>query len=436
MIVTIHRGTHEIGGSCIEVRHDDTRIVLDIGMPLLTANRERFDMQQYQSMSGPELVAAGVLPKISGFYRWDLESKAVDALLISHAHLDHYGFAQYVREDVICYLGEGTRQLMALSALYSNQGWLPSKFSPITSTTPVTVSTIKFTPFLVDHSAFDAYAFLLEAEGKRLLYSGDFRDHGRKSYSISKMLKAVPRGIDALLIEGTMLERNERPKTEQQIEDEFYQLCSSTSKLVLVAVSGQNIDRLVSIYKAAKRSKRMLVIDPYIANVLETLSKRAQLPHPSPAYDDVKVYFPSSITRKLKRAGKEDQFIRYGKFKLTPQQLSDRQSEAIMLIRPSVLDYLKKIKGIDGAKLVWSQWGGYLAEAYNKKLLDFIHEHSMELVTIHTSGHASVDTLKNMVKTVMPKRVIPIHTNTPELFQEILSDAEVAVGGDGVEIQL
>lgn len=436
MIVTIHRGTHEIGGSCIEVRHADTRIVLDIGMPLLTVNGERFDMRQYQSLSGPELVAAGVLPNIAGFYKWDQDSKSVDALLISHAHLDHYGFAQYVREDITCYLGEGTRELMALSAIYSNQGWHPNKLSVIRSATPVTVGSMQITPFLVDHSAFDAYAFLIEAEGKTLLYTGDFRDHGRKTHSIGRMLKSVPQGVDALLIEGTMLERNEQPKTERQIEDELYQLCRATSQLVLVAVSGQNIDRLVSIYRAAKRSKRMLVIDPYIANVLESLAAKAKLPHPSPSFDDVKVYFPSSITRKLKRVGKEEQFIKFGKYKMTPQQLSGRQSEVVMLIRPSVLDYLQKINGIDGAKVVWSQWGGYLTESYNKKLLEFIHEHNLDLVTIHTSGHASVETLKNVVKTVMPKRVIPIHTNTPGLFCEIFDDINVSECADGVDIIL
>jgi len=32
--------------------------------------------------------------------------------------------------------------------------------------------------FLVDHSAYDAYALLVEADGERLFYSGDLRDVG------------------------------------------------------------------------------------------------------------------------------------------------------------------------------------------------------------------------------------------------------------------
>ena len=34
MRVRIHRGAHEIGGSCVEIEHHGKRIVLDVGRPL------------------------------------------------------------------------------------------------------------------------------------------------------------------------------------------------------------------------------------------------------------------------------------------------------------------------------------------------------------------------------------------------------------------
>ena len=34
MILTIHRGTHEIGGSCVEICTDKAKILIDLGMPL------------------------------------------------------------------------------------------------------------------------------------------------------------------------------------------------------------------------------------------------------------------------------------------------------------------------------------------------------------------------------------------------------------------
>ena len=49
---------------------------------------------------------------------------------------------------------------------------------------PVTLGPFTITPLLVDHSAYDAYALLIEADGQRLFYSGDFRGHGRKAIRI------------------------------------------------------------------------------------------------------------------------------------------------------------------------------------------------------------------------------------------------------------
>jgi len=37
---------------------------------------------------------------------------------------------------------------------------------------------IQVTPIMTDHSAMDAYMFLVEVEGKKILFTGDFRDHG------------------------------------------------------------------------------------------------------------------------------------------------------------------------------------------------------------------------------------------------------------------
>lgn len=133
MTFTIHRGSHEIGGSCIEVQHNETRLVIDIGMPLIKQDGERFDMKLYKKLTGEELVKKGILPNISGFYRWGIENKSVDGLLISHAHFDHYGFASYIRNDICYYLGEGTRQLMDISAIFSGHDCKVEKYSTFES---------------------------------------------------------------------------------------------------------------------------------------------------------------------------------------------------------------------------------------------------------------------------------------------------------------
>ena len=49
MKITIHRGTHEIGGNCVELATASTRIVIDVGMPLVDATGESFDSRTMRS---------------------------------------------------------------------------------------------------------------------------------------------------------------------------------------------------------------------------------------------------------------------------------------------------------------------------------------------------------------------------------------------------
>src|SRR3989304_642513 len=117
MQFTIHRGTHEIGGSCVEIESRRSRIVIDIGMPLVNSTGERFDFKPYRNLTNQELVKEKILPDIKGFYKWDNNSKPIDGLLISHAHLDHYGLFRFLRGDIPYFLGEGTKKIIDLTGV-------------------------------------------------------------------------------------------------------------------------------------------------------------------------------------------------------------------------------------------------------------------------------------------------------------------------------
>jgi ribonuclease J len=55
----IHRGTQEIGGSCIEVWTESTRIVLDFGMPLVEKDGSQFNFRNYENLTDSELIQKG-----------------------------------------------------------------------------------------------------------------------------------------------------------------------------------------------------------------------------------------------------------------------------------------------------------------------------------------------------------------------------------------
>jgi len=88
MQLTIYRGTKEIGGSCVEVATATTRIVLDIGLPLVDAAREPFDAKSIRNKTVEELLSQGTLPKIRGLFD---NGQPPDAVLLSHSHLEAGG---------------------------------------------------------------------------------------------------------------------------------------------------------------------------------------------------------------------------------------------------------------------------------------------------------------------------------------------------------
>ena len=233
MNLTIHRGAHEIGGNCIELSSGDTRIILDLGMPLVDPHdkKKKFDNFDTRKKSASDLITAGVLPPVKGLYQGVDSEKPVDAILISHPHQDHYGLIGFLRTDIPVYLGEEAHKVIEVSDLF-----LPIKAKiqkPVffKDRQLFRIGPFKITPYLMDHSAFGAYAFLVEADGKSVFYSGDFRGHGRKAKLFQKFLRTAPAPVDCLLMEGTTLNRtDEHCKTEADLEAEIVKAAKKISQ--------------------------------------------------------------------------------------------------------------------------------------------------------------------------------------------------------------
>ncbi len=133
------------------------------------------------------------------------------------------------------------------------------------------------------HSAYDAMAFLIEAEGKQVLYSGDIRTHGVKG----GLYKNLPQNVDYLILEGTNIGKSSsNSKTEEDIKNQFIELFNKyPDRINYIWSSGQNIDRLVQIYGACRKAGKIFVADVYVANVLcETHKLNAKIPSPGIAF--------------------------------------------------------------------------------------------------------------------------------------------------------
>jgi len=419
MKLTIYRGGREIGGSCVELGSGNCRILVDLGIPLVRPDGNSFDLADHDGKTGPDLVKAGVLPDVAGLYHW--QDPGIAGVLISHGHQDHYGFLEHVHPAIPVFMGEGTAKLIEITSLFKRSyqpagtvktfGW-PDSF---------TVGNFTITPHLVDHSCFGAFAFEIEADGKRVVYSGDFRDHGHIGKATDVMLNRVAPGADALLLEGTMTGRSdEKVLTEQEVADQAADICRRSPSLVAVYQSGQNVSRAVSFFKAALATDRTLVLDVYTAHVLKELGRLPggkSLPHPgNPKYRGIRVWYPKRLTDHLFRNGNGDIANDLARFKIKREEIAEANRRHLIFVRPGMEKDLRHLGSLEGGILIYSLWEGYKATDRTKGFLRAVQNLGMTAVSLHTSGHATANTLKRTVDRLNPKKVIPIHTFHPDRY--------------------
>jgi ribonuclease J len=417
----INRGAKEIGGSCVEVWTDNTRILLDFGMPLVEKDGKEFNFAKYKTSKSSELVKKGVLPNIKGLY--DNSDSLIDGVIISHSHQDHYGLANFINDNIQYYLGEASHKIIELNNLFTPQEIHLENTNYFEKEKTFKIGDISITPYWADHSAFDAYSFLVEANGKSLFYSGDFRSHGRKAKAFYWFTHNAPQNVDYLLLEGTTISRVNKPfKTEPEIENELVEVFKQQGKINLIYTSGQNIDRLTSIYRACKRTEKIFVVDVYVAKVLKELSKYAGIPYPSENFENLKVIFPFFTSRRLKNEGNEKILYEFKKFKITKEEISNQLEKIVMTVRPSMQKDLENINRIEGGNFIYSMWEGYLQTSGIMNFVDYLTNRKFTLHKIHTSGHADIKTLKKMVEAINPKNIVPIHTFEGDKYKDIFNE--------------
>ncbi len=438
MNLIIRRGTHEIGGSCVEITSGKSRIVLDLGVPLVSPGdkKARFEILSIRGKTPRQLLDEKILPQVPGLYANVQDAPPPQAVLISHAHQDHYGFLEYLNPEIPIYLGSKTEVLIEASSMFSHSNFNIRNFQrkPLKNKKPVQIGDFRVTPYLMDHSAFDAMAFLIEAEGKSIFYSGDFRAHGRKSKLFEDLISHPPAPVDALIMEGTTLGRSaEKFKTEQEIEIDIIYLVKKYKGLKLVMVSGQNIDRIVGLYRAALQTKSHLVVDLYTAYVLDSL-KVSTLPHPASSWKNFRVLYTKPHARKLLNSEHKEFLKKCNPFEINFREIARSPGRFIVVYRETSKSKIELIKNFKDAVMIYSMYEGYKKDDSFKKVQAFLDKHEIALENAHTSGHASPADLNRLALALNPRRLIPIHTCEPEGYNEFGSFVDVLKDNEVFEI--
>ena len=405
MKITVHRGSHQIGGCITEIESaSGTRIIIDLGhnLPGVSDTDPLDDEQKLQALL-----------------------EGVSAVIYTYNHGDHIGFYGQVPESIPQYIGAMAREVLRTQLLHrriprKNPNYYKvfhrqldalDRMKTYRVAQEFTVGDISVTPFLVNHSAADSYMLLIKCDGKVVLHTGDFRDHGFTGKGLFPTLEKyiVPEKVDVLVIEGTMLSRPDEERIREYDVQKELETIMREHRYVFLLCSTTNFDRIVAAHNAHEATNHgVFCCDMYELDQLKTLAEYSGKYHPMFNITDAE------------------------EMTLRDKNLIDRMCKDgfTMLIRANTrykvwMDMLTRINPLEETVLVYSQYPGYIDledPAYNQNLDEFLKEQRCQIVHCHTSGHAYADTLAKVCETVNPTTgIIPIHKDTDCNIQAILS---------------
>ena len=385
MNIIIHRGTHQIGGSVIEISTASTRIVLDFG------NELSLD-EKYTSIN----------LDIEGVTKGKLDC---DGIVISHYHMDHLGQLTSALPEIPLYMGELSKEIAIISAEYQDKDLYLRLLGANTfrGGEAFTIGNIHIRPLVIDHSAADSYMFVIEAEGKRVLYTGDFRMHGLRHHILEKLVNTYIGEVDVLITEGTSLSRDADERISEAAVLEDISSYIQDGKYVFVMCSSTNIDRIMGIWQNMPTDK-VLICDAYQKKILDTVLNN--------------VYYESSLYRRHD----SPLVLNKGPY---PKYYMDHGFVSLVRGTEYFISHIKEFPK-DDVRIIYSMWTGYIEE--NLSLKNLLNTYPSYIC--HASGHVSKDDLVQLIELVDPDIVIPVHTDIPEKLERIVPNRTVCVVND------
>ncbi len=393
--ITIHRGINQIGGCITEIATDTSKILIDLGHNLPKGDYVSEDI----------FASKNAIEKLT---------RNCNAIFYTHYHGDHVDLFKYVPMQIPQYIGETAKKIMQCK--YEKLSKYPERtsitrydvellnsFQTFRAKDRILIGDIIVTPYFVSHSACDAYMFLIEAAGIRILHTGDFRGHGYLGSGLMKILDyIVQKPIDVLITEGTMLSRiDENVKREFDLQQEAVELMKEY-KYVFVLCSSTDVDRLATFYQASTQNARSFLCDEYQKEILEIFASTTELKSEVYRFDKINFY----------KHGHEKQL----------KLIKDKGF--CMLVRSKHIDRIKDlIAQLPKEKVlfVYSMWGGYLNEGIHRKQ-EYVELWKLFVnrEELHTSGHATAATLAEVCKKVNPvSAIIPIHSEFSQNFDKL-----------------
>ncbi|HLC77072.1 MAG TPA: MBL fold metallo-hydrolase [archaeon] len=504
--ITFYGGARELGGNQFLISDRCTNVMLDFGI-----NFDRWG-KLYLFPQGPpkyralrDLTKLGLCPDFSavpdfdGVYRQDYlrhigreptSRPTLDAFVLSHAHLDHAYFLHFLRHDIPVYMDKHTKRILfsmqqttgmqyseyvdfkyaygqTESTSSDKKRWMQGDEVTVSRDTrlieppkPFTIGSITFEPIYVDHSMPGTCAFIIHTSKGKIVYSADLRMRGRRPQETENFVRiAAKASPDYLLCEGSLIWKTHYG-TEDDVGEDIQSVIEDKDGLVVISYAPRDLDRVLTLFNVAKKSKRKLVISTKQAYLLDLFN--GDFGFPRTHLKNIGVYVPKKGKGLLDTGqdGEEGDYYRWERQyvdhdnRVSSAELNKNPRDYILCLSGAILDDLIEIEPPKGSIYIRAhpepyteemELGENVLESWLRRfnLLDDEDKNlafyasrgkgrqldlfrpdpepteKYNVPQRHVTGHMSMEETAYVINSINPRTLVPIHTINPEMFHDM-----------------
>jgi ribonuclease J len=452
--ISFYGGIEEIGGNKILLEDKDAKIFLDFGMSF---NRREGYFEEFlrpRSANGiGDFLETNLIPDIPGIYRSDLlehlgrrpEDPIVQGVILSHAHADHANYISFLHEDIPIYCGETCKYILEAideqsqrdiesevlnfkkRPLFNEDRRNPPierQFETFRTGNKIQIDSLEIVPVAVDHSVPGAYGFIIHTSEGAVIYTGDLRMHGAHAHMTDDFIIASKNSKPiAIITEGTRINIDKTDESERKVYNKAKKEIVNNKNLSIVDFNFKDVDRFTTFYKTAKDLNKKLVISFKHACFLERYHKDKKLKTPDSNDCNILLLKPKRLTGTYIDEDYTDRYIKrrldYPNI-IKAEDIIKNPNDYMVVLNFYYFNMLVDLK---------PNYGLYihsLSEPFNEemeisyeRMKNWLNHFNIKFVQSHCSGHISGQDLFELIETVNPKAVYPIHTEHPDLFKKL-----------------
>jgi Predicted hydrolase of the metallo-beta-lactamase superfamily len=409
--IKVYGGFNEVGGNCITIEDKDRKIVFDNGIrfPVI----KRWYGGRIEPLGPSELRAIGAIPILETF-------QEASTLYISHFHLDHTGLLNLIPPEISIKVPSTSILEKTLASWYkTSQNWLayvpPNYTSEIEEIESNKEDENNVIAIPVSHSSFPAYSFLYFGSEATIFYSGDLRIEPLTDIT-SQFGKTIENlsvdKVDVALIEGTNFSAEYTPITSSMFR-EYVSLLLREKELVSTSIDPLDLETFIAILELSLLMKRNLVIGSmrllWMIDEIEKLKPGAL----DKIYISEELQVPTPISIKNVSLVNE---------------VFNNTDNYVLLIEPvGLLEIFRKLKiwnenlNLAGSFVILTdpEPRESIKEVEEIALRTWLRSFGIQTLRLRLSGHYLPYQFNQIISTLKPKHLIPIHTEETELVTKL-----------------